>query len=248
MQRPAVPAAALTTGPGGIASNGPGGTNLRPPADPGIELLLSSISNIKANISALLQYIETQPDSLSWPAILDRFNVIMSQIVVLSSQMKNDRLPDLRKLTVVPFLVSPDPDSTVERITEGRMATVNHENVPNYLRTKLDPEVENRFEAAYLRIPLPNTPAETLQKQDKQIQNLNKVVNTLIEQFQTAQNDWDSKTAKAKLPPTSDPNDTILLLAAVTAGKNFPSQMQHGGPKFPGFPQGNSGPQIGAPR
>ena len=73
------------------------------------------------------------------------------------------------------------------------MASINHENTPHYLRTKLDPEVEQRFEAAVNKA---TGAPDAAQKAEKQLQNLNKVANALIEQFQAAQNDWDSKTGR----------------------------------------------------
>lgn len=56
--------------PGGPPQNGmslpPAQHAIRPPVDPGIEAILTTVNDIKNNISGMLQYIETQPDYLAW--------------------------------------------------------------------------------------------------------------------------------------------------------------------------------------
>jgi hypothetical protein len=40
----------------------------------------------------------------------------------------------------------PDRDAELEKLTEGRVQCFNHEVVPDYLRTKPEPEVEDKVQ------------------------------------------------------------------------------------------------------
>ncbi|GAV04003.1 hypothetical protein RvY_14351 [Ramazzottius varieornatus] len=204
----------------------------------GLDPVAENLQKIKAAISGLLQYIETQPDSLSWPTIMDRFSTISSQLANLSKIVKSERIPDMRRMDVIPFLVSAETDPGLEKTTEGRIPVMSHDKFPDYFRSKMEPEVEHRFQEAYYKVP-PNN-AELSQKADKQVQNLNKVVSALVESLSAAKEAWESKTAGlSKIPLTHDVNDTNALLLAMTTGKGLisPPGSSNAYPKYqPGFP------------
>jgi mediator of RNA polymerase II transcription subunit 8 len=57
----------------------------------------------------------------------------------------HDKCPALRNLTVLPLLLSPERDEQLFRLTEQRVPMFSHDLVPDYLRTKPDPEVEQKM-------------------------------------------------------------------------------------------------------
>jgi len=59
--------------------------------------------------------------------------------------LSHDKSPPLRNLTVLPLLLSPDRDEELLRLTEGRVSTFSHDLVPDYLRTKPEPDVERQM-------------------------------------------------------------------------------------------------------
>lgn len=59
--------------------------------------------------------------------------------------MSHDKAPNLRNLTVLPLLLSPEKDDDLMRMTEGRITTFAHDLVPNYLRTKPEPQAEQKM-------------------------------------------------------------------------------------------------------
>jgi len=59
--------------------------------------------------------------------------------------LSHDKSPPLRNLTVLPLLLSPDRDEELLRLTEGRVPTFSHDLVPDYLRTKPEPDVERQM-------------------------------------------------------------------------------------------------------
>lgn len=141
---------------------------------------------------------------------MDRFSTISSQLANLSKIMKSERIPDMRRMDVIPFLVSAETDPGLEvsvhcrsmtwrfiyqiflkKTTEGRIPVMSHDKFPDYFRSKMEPEVEHRFQEAYYKVP-PNN-AELSQKADKQVQNLNKVVSALVESLSAAKEEWESK-------------------------------------------------------
>ena len=89
--------------------------------------------------------------------------------------MKNDKTPLLRNLIVLPLVLSPDPDEGIylylvckvvsiknfhlftelKQATEGRVVALSHDITPDLLRTKPDPDVEqrqNQFEQRALQV------------------------------------------------------------------------------------------------
>lgn len=56
-----------------------------------------------------------------------------------------EKTPPLRNLTVLPLMLSPERDEDLLRLTENRVPAFTHDLVPDYLRTKPEPEVEQKM-------------------------------------------------------------------------------------------------------
>lgn len=67
------------------------------------------------------------------------------QFSSLSKILSHDKAPNLRNLTVLPLRLSPEKDEELLRLTEGRIPTFAHDLVPDYLRTKLEPQAEQKM-------------------------------------------------------------------------------------------------------
>lgn len=67
------------------------------------------------------------------------------QLTTISKLLSIDKTPSLKSLTVLPLLLTPDRDEELLRLTENRVPVFSHELVPDYLRTKPEPEVEHKM-------------------------------------------------------------------------------------------------------
>lgn len=65
--------------------------------------------------------------------------------------LRSDKVPLLKALTVLPLSLNPETDQALGTMTEGRLNCFNHEVVPDYLRTKPVPEVENKHSVVEMR-------------------------------------------------------------------------------------------------
>lgn len=63
----------------------------------------------------------------------------------LSKILGHDKAPNLRNLTLLPLRLNPEKDEDLLRLTEGRIPTFAHDLVPDYLRTKLEPQAEQKM-------------------------------------------------------------------------------------------------------
>ena len=104
----------------------------------------------------LIAKLETDPH-LNWHSFLDSQALISGQLNSLMKSVKGERVPSLRKYTALPLLLSADRDEDLVRMTENRVASFNHDLVPHYLRTKPEPEVENKYSAYESRVQAGNT-------------------------------------------------------------------------------------------
>lgn len=76
-----------------------------------------------------------------------------------------DKTPPLRSLTVLPLMLSPERDEDLLRLTENRVPAFTHDLVPDYLRTKPEPEVEQKMTSLEMK-------ASNLTNEAAQVTNL----------------------------------------------------------------------------
>ncbi|XP_062054316.1 mediator of RNA polymerase II transcription subunit 8-like [Lepus europaeus] len=118
------------------------------------------------------------------------------------------------------------------RQTAGRVPVFSHEVVPDHLRTKPDPEVEEQEKQ--LKTRAAHTGADAAQKQ---IQSLNKMCSNLLEKISKEEQEsesgglWPNKQ-------TFNPADINALVADVAFGKRLSNWRPSGssGPGQPGQP------------
>ncbi len=103
------------------------------------------------------------------PSVLDNFALLSGQLNTINKVLKNEKTPSYRSQVIIPLLLSPDRDEELvvsgfteslclwqrnwlfkmlllllQKITEQRVPVFSHEIVPDHLRTKPDPEVEEQ--------------------------------------------------------------------------------------------------------
>ena len=196
-----------------------------------LESLIGRVGDIRVSLQKFLFKIEHE--FLTWPQVLDNFALLSGQINTLNKLLKNDHMPILRNLCVLPINVQPDCDEELQRLTENRIPIFNHEVVPNALRTKYEPDVEKEEQM------LINKAASLQQEEaERQVSSLNELVSSILELVQSARDDWDGEFSaqQANLAPSS--NDTNILIAAISSGAGL---RKRGGESFSTKTSGRSG-------
>ncbi|XP_029005134.1 mediator of RNA polymerase II transcription subunit 8 isoform X2 [Betta splendens] len=161
----------------------------------------------------------------------------------INKLLKNEKTPSFRNQVIIPLLLSPDRDEDLVKLTEQRVPVFSHEIVPDYLRTKPDPEVEEQEKQ--LSAEAARIGPDVAQKQ---IQALNKQCSSLLEKLNNPREDRDAESAAMRQnKPSFNPADTNALVGAVAFGKGL-SKCRPPGPAAPGHPgQGpmmSSGPTL----
>lgn len=123
----------------------------------------------------------------------------------------------LKNLVMLPILMSPDADDDLARLTEGRVMSFNHEMVPNYLRTKQEPEIENMERSFSAKAG-----AMSADQGTKAVNLVNKIVSQVTETVKTWREEFESgSTDSAVRSVTSSAAETNSIISAVTLGKGL---------------------------
>uniref|UniRef100_A0A8C4NBH2 Mediator of RNA polymerase II transcription subunit 8 n=1 Tax=Eptatretus burgeri TaxID=7764 RepID=A0A8C4NBH2_EPTBU len=110
--------------------------------DASLEAIFQRVADLKNSLEAFVKKLEFDHEHLNWPSMLDSFALLSSQLNTLNKILRSEKTPSLRNQSVIPLLLSPDKDQELLRLTEGRVPVFSHEVVPDHLRTKPEPEVE----------------------------------------------------------------------------------------------------------
>ncbi|CAI9736157.1 mediator of RNA polymerase II transcription subunit 8-B-like [Octopus vulgaris] len=207
-----------------------------------LDTITQRISDLKNCIHSFLMKIEHEYASMSWPNALDNFALLSGQLNSLTRLLKSEKIPPLKNYVLLPLALSPDKDPELEKLTEGRLMIFNHEVVPVYLRTKPEPEVEEKFNELTCRlgpsshdttqpymlysqgkgIKNENMLVEDATVTRKQLNSLNKITSNIIDIINSAREEWESEAnQKSAQPQTSSMADTNTLIQAITIGKGL---------------------------
>ncbi|KAI5139764.1 Elongation Of Very Long Chain Fatty Acids Protein 1 [Manis pentadactyla] len=197
-----------------------------------LDALLSQVADLKNSLGSFIYKLENEYDRLTWPSVLDSFALLSGQLNTLNKVLKHEKTPLFRNQVIIPLVLSPDRDEDLMRQTEGRVPVFSHEVVPDHLRTKPDPEVEEQEKQ--LTTDAARIGGDAAQKQ---IQSLNKMCSNLLEKISKEERESESGGLRPN-KQTFNPADTNALVAAVAFGKGLSNWR----------PSGSSGPgQSGQP-
>merc|ERR1712192_119008 len=131
--------------------------------------------------------------------------------------MKHEKTPSLKKYITLPLLLSPDRDEELLKITEHRVQTFSHDLIPDYLRTRPDPEIESRHQGYEQRAA--GVVGDT---QSKQLSVMDKITRDTLKLITREREEMDAKSAgRNEQEKGQSMEDTSALLAAINHGKGL---------------------------
>jgi len=180
------------------------------------EALSGRVTDIKSALGQLILKLETDP-TLNWHSFLDSYALISGQMNSLLKQMRHEKTPSLKKYITLPLLLSPDRDEELLKITEHRVQTFSHDLIPDYLRTRPDPELESRHQGYESRAA-----GVTQDQQSKQLTVMDKITRDTLKLITREREEMDAKSAgRAEQEKSHSVDDTGALLAAINHGKGL---------------------------
>lgn len=203
-----------------------------------MDSLISRVAHLKSALHGFIYKLENEFERLEWPSVLDNFALVSGQLNTINKLLRNEKTPSFRNQVIIPLELSPDRDDELAKLTEQRVPVFSHEIVPDHLRTKPDPEVEEQEKQL-------NTEAARIGPEvaQKQIQTLNKLCSNLLEKLNNPRDDRDPESAAMRQTKASfNPGDTIALVGAVAFGKGL-SKCRAPGPVGAG-PLMSGGPTL----
>ncbi|KAK2579793.1 hypothetical protein KPH14_012185 [Odynerus spinipes] len=187
--------------------------------DAALEAIIMRVNDLKTAIASMIFKLEHEYETLNWPNFLDNFALISGHLTSLSKILSHDKAPNLRNLTVLPLRLNPEKDEELLRLTEGRIPTFAHDSVPDYLRTKLEPQVEQKMMQLEAKAANLNHEAS-----HKQVAQYTKVISHVWDIANKAREEWESEAgSRTTQAQTSSAADTHALVAAVGMGKGLKS-------------------------
>uniref|UniRef100_A0A3B5LD52 Mediator of RNA polymerase II transcription subunit 8 n=1 Tax=Xiphophorus couchianus TaxID=32473 RepID=A0A3B5LD52_9TELE len=192
-----------------------------------VDSLISLVALTKNALQSFIYKLENEYERLTWPNVLDNFGLLSGQLNTINKMLKNEKTPSFRSQVIIPLVLSQKPDDDLTVLTEQRVPVFSHEIVPDYLRTKPDPEVEEQEKQL-------STDAARIGPDVAQVSYM---LSRLLYFSYFISNSWSSRLNK----PSFNPGDTNALVAAVAFGKGL-SKCRPPGPMAPGHP--GQGPMM----
>lgn len=184
-----------------------------------LDALIQRVQDLKNSLAAFLVKLENEYQTMNWPSVLDNFSLLSGQLNSLGKLLKSEKLPVLRNQILLPLVLSRDRDQDLEKLTERRVFAFNHDVVPDYLRTKPEPDVEKKIQESNVKATI-NTPDVA----QKQLNAMNKVTSNILDIINSHRDDMESDAnQKSTLAQTSSMSDTNSLIAVTMFGKGLKS-------------------------
>lgn len=182
-----------------------------------LQAILNRVNDLKSAIQALITKLETEYETINWPTFLDNYAILSGHLTGLSKILQTEVSTSLRSRIVLPLQLGCERDETLLRLTEGRVPACTHDLVPDLLRTKPEPQAEQRLQQF-------NHKASTLSYDtaQKQVAQFTKVVSHVWEIISKGREDWEGESMRsAGMQPTHSIADTHALVTAVGTGKGL---------------------------
>ncbi|GLH15879.1 Mediator of RNA polymerase II transcription subunit 8 [Gryllus bimaculatus] len=184
--------------------------------DSALDALIERVNDIKLTIIGLLNKLDSEYNSINWPTFLDNFALLSSELTAIRKLLNKNRMPCLQELTVLPLKLSPQCDESLMQMTEDRVPAFAHDVVPNYLRTRPDPELEQRHKE------MENNVSDMSQEEiQKEVAEFSEVVDHVLKIVHEARETWGIEETAHKAMQTSTSADTQMLASAVGVGRGL---------------------------
>lgn len=182
----------------------------------GAEALSNRFTEVRSAMGKLILKVETDPH-MNWHSFLDSYALITGELNSLLRQMRHEKTPVLKKYITLPLILSPERDEELLKLTEHRVATFSHDLIPNYLRTRPDPEIEAKYAVMENRA---NSASQD--QQQKQISVIEKVTRETMKLIRRERDEMETKSnSRSEVETTFNNEDTMNLLAAINNGKGL---------------------------
>uniref|UniRef100_H2Z0L4 Mediator of RNA polymerase II transcription subunit 8 n=1 Tax=Ciona savignyi TaxID=51511 RepID=H2Z0L4_CIOSA len=184
-----------------------------------VDSLILRAKDIRKALEDFLFKITHEHHMLTWPTVLDNFALLSGQISMLLNAMKSEKMPALRNYPIVPLRLCQDPDPHLLKLTEGRVSLLSHAEVPDYLRTKPDPAVEQAERQLIAEVGMPTDYAAIAQTQ---VSMFNKQCSKVLEKVKMARANWRADTVTSRNNLHSfNPKATEELVATAYYGRGL---------------------------
>ncbi len=178
-----------------------------------LDSLLQRCQDLMKAMSTFLFRIENE--QLDYKDYVDAYASFQGYISQLMKVIRNNHQL-LTNRSVFPIKLSPMEDEALAAATEGRLKALTHDSCPIYLRTKHEPEIEQRFSQFTARTANINN-----DQANKQIASANKIVQNVTDLIRTHREESESDLSRSDFPPTTVTADTYALVGAIFLGKNL---------------------------
>ncbi|KAM3187688.1 hypothetical protein ACTXT7_001801 [Hymenolepis weldensis] len=191
-------------------------------------LLQPSTSKLKQKLRELLCIIENHPDNVDWPKYLNTLGLCASELVEIRKVLESERFSSANSMILTPRSLGTEPDPNLAKATEDRLHIFNHEAAPQYLRTKLDPQIESLRMAVDARADQIQNSQSISAKQAISLHE--KLIGDLLEDMHSLKLEMEQDQEKlVPLKSTANQEDLLSLVSIMTVGREY--SMKGGGPK-----------------
>ncbi|CAH8493094.1 unnamed protein product [Schistosoma mattheei] len=179
-----------------------------------VNTLYTAIHKLKQKIQDLVIKAETQGDQCDWPRYLSTLALCASELSEIRKILESDRFSNEHTLVLTPMLLNPEQDSNLAKITEERLSLFNHDTVPQYLRTKLDPKVESECSSQTTRAA--GIPSEQV---NKLINLSNRAIDCSLKEINLLKQDLEADFSDRQNKISSNLDDLATLVNIISHKK-----------------------------
>ncbi|CAH8502591.1 unnamed protein product [Schistosoma margrebowiei] len=179
-----------------------------------VSTLYTAIHKLKQKIQDLVIKAETQGDQCDWPRYLSTLALCASELSEIRKILESDRFSNEHTLVLTPMLLNPEQDTNLAKITEERLSLFNHDTVPQYLRTKLDPKVESECSSQSTRAA--GIPSEQV---NKLINLSNRAIDCSLKEINLLKQDLEADFSDRQNKISSNLDDLATLINIISHKK-----------------------------
>uniref|UniRef100_A0A7E4ZV95 Mediator of RNA polymerase II transcription subunit 8 n=1 Tax=Panagrellus redivivus TaxID=6233 RepID=A0A7E4ZV95_PANRE len=195
------------------------------------ELLKTSIDAIQTKLLILKRGIEEllfsldANDKVSWPAFMAKCSSLAADLSSIQTALRKSMVTNgnedngefLKSQLLLPYTISPEVNPKLLELTEQRVPCWNHETAPAFLRTKLDPRVEDD----YLQLEAEaNQYQNAVKKRFDQVSLMNKHLESVVQAVNEQMTRLNRNADGTKMTYNNQQTETLIRTVYTGEGLN----------------------------